>query len=236
MVVFQDISIIKQEESRLRSIIENVLTGIVMVNEEGRITQVNRQAEVIFGYTHEELCGQEVEVLVPEPLRRVHRQHMEGYLRDPEPREMAGSLDLVGLRKDGQMVALQVLLNPIWLEGHRFVLASVLDITEKKRAADLIESVVEFSPDSTIMVDHKGRIVHGEPGDGAALRLSASGANRPVPGCSGTRAISRPSPWAGPGIHRGATAAVHERRTRSQCPTEGWQRVPRRHLTSLVTS
>ena len=120
---------------------------------------MNRQAEVIFGYTHEELCGREVEVLVPVPLRRAYRRHVEKYLRDPVPREVSGFPSLVGLRKDGRTVALQVFLNPVRLEGNLFVLASILDITEKKRADELIESVVEFSPDGTVMVDHEGRIV-----------------------------------------------------------------------------
>jgi len=143
----------------LRSVIESVLAGIVMVDEWGRIKLVNRQAEVIFGYTREELCGQPIEILMPEHLSRDHRRYFEGYLQDPRPRPMAASKDIQGLRKDGRSVDLQVALCPIRQDGGLFVLASVRDITEQKRATDLVKSVVEFSPDGIVMVDHDGRIV-----------------------------------------------------------------------------
>ena len=84
VVVFRDVSESKQAELRLRSVIESALAGFVMVDEAGRIALVNRQAEVIFGYTREELDGQSIEVLVPEHLREDHRRHIGSYFRDPQ--------------------------------------------------------------------------------------------------------------------------------------------------------
>ena len=119
---------------------------------------VNRQAEVIFGYTREELDGQPIEVLVPELLREDHRRHIEELSPGPASRPMAASRDIRGLRKDGRTVDLLVALNPIRQDGRLSILASVLDVTEQKRAADLVRSVVEFSPDGTVAVDRDGRI------------------------------------------------------------------------------
>lgn len=138
MVVFRDISESKHAELRLRSVIESALTGFVMVDEAGEIALVNRQAEVIFGYTREELYGQPIEVLVPEHLRQAHRRHIEGYLRDPQRRPMAASQDIRGLRKDGRTVDLLVALDPIRQDGRLSILASVLDITEQRRAAEAL--------------------------------------------------------------------------------------------------
>jgi PAS domain S-box-containing protein len=146
-------------EQHLRSVIESILAGIVLVDDAGTIAMVNRQTEVIFGYARDELCGRPVEVLVPEHLRPGHRRHVEGYLQKPRPREMAASLNILGLRKDGRTINLQVALNPIRLEGRLFILASLLDVTDQERAAGLMASVVEFSPDGAIMVDRDGRIV-----------------------------------------------------------------------------
>jgi PAS domain S-box-containing protein len=159
VAVFRDVSESKQAELRLRSVIESALAGFVMVDEAGKIALVNRQAEVIFGYTREELYGQPIEVLVLEHLREDHGRHLGSYFRDPTSRPMAAARDIRGHRKDGRAVDLLVTLNPIRQDGRFFVLASVLDVTEQKRAADLVRSVVEFSPDGTIAVDRDGRIV-----------------------------------------------------------------------------
>src|SRR5262249_33742121 len=99
------------------------------------------------------------EVLMPEPLRQTHRRHFEDYLEDPQARAMGAMQNIRGRRKDGRTIDLQVALSPFRQDGELFILASVLDITEQKRASDLVRSVVEFSPDGTIMVDRAGRIV-----------------------------------------------------------------------------
>ncbi|QEH35769.1 Phosphoserine phosphatase RsbU [Aquisphaera giovannonii] len=159
VAVFRDVSEGKQAELRLRSVIESALAGFVMVDEAGRIVLVNRQAEVIFGYDREELHGRPIEVLMPEPPREGHRRDMEAYFRDPRARPMAASRDVRGLGKDGRIIHLLVALNPIRQDGRLLVLASVLDVTEQRRAAGLVRSVVEFSPDGTVAVDRGGRIV-----------------------------------------------------------------------------
>jgi PAS domain S-box-containing protein len=156
---FQEGFPLTQAEQRLRSVLESILAGIVLVDEAGIITMVNRQTEVIFGYSRDELCGQPIEILVPAPLRQAHRRHVEAYFRNPRPREMTTSRDILGLRKDGRTIHLQVALNPIRLDERLFVLASLLDVTDQQRVSTLLTSVVEFSPDGAIMVDHDGRIV-----------------------------------------------------------------------------
>src|SRR5262249_56149342 len=140
-------------EQRLRSVIESILAGIVLVDEAGTITMVNRQTEVIFGYSREELSGRPIEVLLPEHVRQEHRSRVEAYLQNPRPRETTSSRDVLGLRKDGRSIHVQVPLNPLPLHDRLFVLASVLDVTEQQRAAQLIASVVEYSADGAVMVD-----------------------------------------------------------------------------------
>ncbi len=60
---------LRDSEATVRALLENASQGIVAVNAEGRIDQVNGMAETIFGYTRQEAIGQSIEVLLPERFR-----------------------------------------------------------------------------------------------------------------------------------------------------------------------
>ncbi len=132
----QNVTERKQSETRFRSMVEGAPNAMIMADTRGIITLVNTQAEQLFGYSRDELIGQPVEMLVPGQLRGAHPAHREGYNRDPQMRSMGAGRDLFGLRKDGREVPVEIGLNPIATAEGRFVLASVIDITERKLAEE----------------------------------------------------------------------------------------------------
>lgn len=146
-------------EDRLRLVIEASPSGMIMVDNRGRITLVNSQVERLFGYSREELLGRPIEILVPESARARHPAYREAFTKDPTVRSMGVGRDLFGLRKDGTSIPVEIGLNPIEAEGQHFVLASIVDITERKRAEERLRLVVEASPSGMIMVDQHGVIV-----------------------------------------------------------------------------
>src|SRR4051812_18227136 len=113
---------------------ESAPSAMVMVDGNGQIVLVNQQTEKLFGYDRGELLGQQVEILVPERFRLRHPQHRELFSRQPTTRAMGAGRDLFGLRKDGSEVPIEIGLNPIQTKEDSFVLASIIDITERKRA------------------------------------------------------------------------------------------------------
>jgi PAS domain S-box-containing protein len=130
----RDITERKRAEEKFRLAIEASPQAIILMNVEGQINLVNAQAEALFGYTRAELLGQSVEMLVPPPFRAHHGQQRDAFFATPTPRPMGVGRDLSGLRKDGSLVPVEIGLNPITTtEGH-FVLASIVDITERKWA------------------------------------------------------------------------------------------------------
>ncbi len=159
VMVLRDISETRLAEERLRLVIESVLAGILLLDAGGRITMVNQPAEVIFGYGRDELNGRPFEVLAPEDQRDHPDWRLDELLHDPGPRPETETRSLRGRHKNGRPLDIQITLRLILLEGQTFILASILDVTEQKRASDLVKSVVELSPDGTVMVDHEGRIV-----------------------------------------------------------------------------
>ncbi len=134
-----DITELKRTEKQLletaeqfRLTVEASPSGMLMVDERGSILLVNAQIETQFGYSREELLGQPVEILLPGALREKHRRQRTDFFAHPEPRQMGKGRDLFGLRKDGKEIPVEIGLNPIrTAEGPR-VLASVVDITERK--------------------------------------------------------------------------------------------------------
>lgn len=116
--------------------IEAAPTGMMLVDSAGRVVQVNSRLCDLFGYSRAEILALSVEDLVPARLREAHPRYREGFMSRPDARPMGAGRDLYGLRKDGLEVPIEIGLNPLTTTEGTFVLSSVVDITERKRAVD----------------------------------------------------------------------------------------------------
>jgi PAS domain S-box-containing protein len=123
-------------EAQFRAVVESAPSGMLMVDRAGKIVLVNKEIERLFGYPREELFGQPIELLVPVRFRSDHPGSREGFFKSPQIRAMGAGRDLFGLRKDGHEVPVEIGLNPLETEDGTFVIASVVDITERKRSED----------------------------------------------------------------------------------------------------
>lgn len=118
-----------------RAVFEASPDGILVVDEQGRIRDLNPQAEELFGYGRAELVGEPVETLVPEGARSVHTREREAYVRNPEPRPMGIGMELTGLRKDGREFPVEISLSPLRRgeDDGLLVIATVRDVSQRKR-------------------------------------------------------------------------------------------------------
>jgi PAS domain S-box-containing protein len=146
-------------EEQLRQVIDAAPSGMIMVNHTGKIVLVNSQIEKLFGYERAELIGHSIEVLVPHASRSKHPSYRDSFFAAPQARAMGVGRDLYGLRKDGTEIPVEIGLNPVMTDGQQFVLASVVDITERKRAEERLRITIEAAPSGMIMVDAGGKIV-----------------------------------------------------------------------------
>jgi PAS domain S-box-containing protein len=134
----RDITESKRHEERFRLVVEAAPNAIVVIDQEGRITLVNAQAEALFGYTRQELIGQRVETLIPERFRVGHDCLRRGFLKMPTARAVGVGRDLYAVRKDGREVPVEIGLSPVTIRDGALVLASILNITTRKRAEERV--------------------------------------------------------------------------------------------------
>ncbi|UMG91905.1 EAL domain-containing protein [Nocardioides sp. TF02-7] len=160
------------DEERLRLIIEAAPNAMVMVDSDGRIVLVNSEAERSFGYGRDELLRLRVEDLVPADARAAHQGYRSSYLGAPSRRVMGVGRELHGLRKDGTELPIEIGLNPIRIGEEQFVLASIIDISERLRGQaalaaaredGLRRSILDTIPLCIIATDCDGRITTANP-------------------------------------------------------------------------
>jgi PAS domain S-box-containing protein len=120
-------------EDRFARVVESSTIALVVAGPGGLIEMVNRQAERMFGYDREELLDRPLEVLMPERFRGGHVALRDGFFADQCSRAMGEGQDLYGLRKDGTEFPLEIGLNPVDQDVRPTVLASIVDITARRR-------------------------------------------------------------------------------------------------------
>jgi len=138
-----DITERERATEQFRVALEAAPTGMLMTNAAGIIVLANAQIEALFGYPREELLGQRLEMLVPERFRALHPGLRKAFLDDPRTRAMGAGRELYGLRKDGTEVPIEIGLNPLQTSDGDFVLSSIADITDRKRAAEALRTVAD---------------------------------------------------------------------------------------------
>jgi PAS domain S-box-containing protein len=122
---------LEESAATAQAIYESAAQGIVVIDQDGRIVSANPQLESLFGYSRAELIGQSLEMLLPERLRSRHAAHRDEYFKAPRGRPMGLGLDLLGQRKDGTEIALEVSLSSVELPIGRLAMAFITDITER---------------------------------------------------------------------------------------------------------
>lgn len=129
----------EQVKQRLQSIFESAPNGMIVVARDGTILQANSMAHSIFHYDVGELPGKRVEQLVPKDSRKPHQSNREHYVGSPTKRMMGDRRDLSGLCADGKTVPVEIGLNPVTGSDEGEVVASIVDVSERRNYEKRIE-------------------------------------------------------------------------------------------------
>lgn len=126
---------LSRSEQRTRLIVDTAMDAVISMDEQGRITSWNKQAEHTFGWTAEEATGRPLgDFLIPERLRQNHTDGFHGFLSTGESRVLNQRIEVPALRKDGREIPIELSITPITLTGQTSFNAFLRDISDRKTA------------------------------------------------------------------------------------------------------
>ncbi len=136
---------LQKSQDQLQAIIQNAMDGIITINEKGLIEGFNPAAEQIFGYASDEVRGQNVSLLMPEPNRSAHDGYLSRYTQTGAQRILgARGREVIAIRKSGEEFPMELSASKMVLGGQCYFVGIVRDITERKLTEEKIAHLAHF--------------------------------------------------------------------------------------------
>ena len=124
---------LKTREAHLRSILETVPDAMIVIDEQARIQFFSAAAERLFGYTANEVIGENIKMLMPDPYREQHDGYMHRYLTTGERRIIGIGRVVVGQSKDGATFPIELAVGEMRSSGQRYFTGFIRDLTERQK-------------------------------------------------------------------------------------------------------
>jgi len=134
---------VRNNESRLRAILDTAVDGIITINDQGIVQSLNHAAETMFGWRAADIIGRNVRLLMPDPFSNDHDQYLQNYLRSSDARIIGIGREVVALRKDGSQFPIRLGVGETAINGKPLFVGFVTDITERKRLEETLKSAKE---------------------------------------------------------------------------------------------
>lgn len=124
---------LRDSEERLSAIVDSAMDAIITIHTDGRIEHFNPSAERIFGYVPDEVRGQNIKMLMPEPYQSAHDGYLSHY-QATGTRQIIGTVrEVEGRRKNGETFPMELSVSEARVQGQAIYTGIVRDITERKK-------------------------------------------------------------------------------------------------------
>jgi PAS domain S-box-containing protein len=124
---------LERSQAYLNSIVDNMVDGLIIIDQKGVVLSCNPAVEKWFGYSAVELIGHNVSMLMPEPHRSAHDGFLAAYLTTGKAKIIGLGRELEGQRKDGTVFPFVLAVSEIEANGEQRFIGTLHDITERKR-------------------------------------------------------------------------------------------------------
>jgi len=151
-------------------VVATAVDGVILIDAAGTVLMFNPACERLFGYTADEVIGQNVKILMPSPFRDEHDSYLENYARTGVAKIIGIGRDVVGLRKDGSTFPMDLSVGEAQQDGGRIYVGIIHDLTERKAieqarqdSAARLKAVVDTAVDGVILIDAVGTVLLFNP-------------------------------------------------------------------------
>jgi two-component system sensor kinase FixL len=124
---------LRASEVRWRTIVESAVDAIIVIDGQGHVEAFNPAAERLFGYTDQEVVGQNVSMLMPSPYREEHDTYLERYLREGNARVIGVGREVTGRRRDGSTFPLHLSVGEMSVAAQRKFTGILHDLSARVR-------------------------------------------------------------------------------------------------------
>ena len=123
---------LKAQEVEQHSILNHIADGVITIDEVGTVLTLNHSAEILFGYDLDEVKGNNLTMLMPEPARSQHGSYLLRYLETGEAKVIGFNRVVTAIRKNGEAFSMRLSVAelPISASGKRRFVGSCIDVTE----------------------------------------------------------------------------------------------------------
>jgi len=147
-----------------RALLDAAVDAIVVIDHQGQIQEFSQSAQRVFGYAPEEIVGQNVRVLMPEPFQSAHDRYMQRYLDTGQPRIIGTGREVQARRRDGTVFPCDLAVGRVeGVEPARFI-GFIRDITARKVAEEQLrrsESELRLAQELANLGNY---VMHGDGG------------------------------------------------------------------------
>ena len=130
-----------EREAHMRSIMDTIPDATVVIERDGTIVSFNAAAIRQFGYHEDEVIGQNVRILMPEPYRGEHDGYMHRYLTTGEKRIIGIDRVVVGRRKDGSTFPMKLAVGEMKSADKIYFTGFIRDLTEREESAARLQEI-----------------------------------------------------------------------------------------------
>ncbi len=118
------------------AVMDALIEGIVITNDQGQIERSNKAAFEMFGYTSDELLGQNISILMPASESTKHAGYMNYYLRTGKAKIIGIGRELDGLHKDGTIFPIHLAIGEVSRHGSTHFIGMIRNLTDNKKAEE----------------------------------------------------------------------------------------------------
>jgi len=162
---------LQNHQNKTDAILRSAFDAIITINDKGIIETVNPATEKIFGYKEREIIGQNIKILIPEQIALEHDQYLKNYRSQKEKHVIGQRREVLAVKKSGEKFPIEIGIEEVAINGHRFFTGTISDITERKQ---MFERILESEQDLNSIVRNMHDTFYRADNTGTVIKISAS--------------------------------------------------------------